>query len=341
MANLTGPTRAGILSLSCLKTPTISVLLPTYNYARYLPEAIESVLSQEFRDFELLIADDCSSDNTAEVVKPYVQRDPRVQFIAHARNLGMVNNWNYCLGRAGGEYVKFLFGDDRLFHPQALGKMLAMLQTHSSATLAASARVILDENSKVVNLWRYWREGCHDGRKVIKTCLRKDGENVVGEPSVVMFRKADAGRGFDPAYEQVVDVEMWFHLLEKGDLVYTREPLCAFRVHSRSKTNSNTASGVGRREHAVFYSLYAIQPWLPRNIVLPHLCGLRRQRRKHPETTTPEILECEQRLITRFGQGWQKAYFIHYLWYKITKPFLNPYYSIQKRISRWRYRQGS
>ena len=74
-----------------MSAPEISVLLPTYNYASYLPEAIESVLAQDFRDFELLIIDDCSSDNTAAVVKPYCA-DGRVRFevnLAAAKKAGL------------------------------------------------------------------------------------------------------------------------------------------------------------------------------------------------------------------------------------------------------------
>jgi glycosyltransferase involved in cell wall biosynthesis len=319
-----------------MSRPKISVLIPTYNYARYLPEAIESVLSQDFKDFELLVVDDSSPDNTAEVVKPYCAEDPRVQLIVHSKNMGMVNNWNYCLERAQGEYVKYVFGDDRLFTPQALTKMSAMLDSNPSATLAASARMILDENSKVVNLWRHLPDGCMDGRKVITDCLMKDGQNTVGEPSVVMFRKKDAARGFNTDYQQIVDVEMWFHLLEKGDLIYTREPLCAFRCHSKQQTEFNSARGVGRREHAVFFSTYAIQPWVPRKVILPLLWHLRRKRRKEPAATTPELLACEQRLVDSFGKGLRLSYLFFYVRYRLTIPFLNLRQSIQKRITRRR-----
>jgi glycosyltransferase involved in cell wall biosynthesis len=319
-----------------LNRPKISVLIPTFNYARFLPEAIESVLSQDFQDFELLIVDDCSGDNTAEVVKPYCSRDPRVQLIVHSSNMGMVNNWNYCLERARGEYIKFVFGDDRLYSPNALSRMSAMLESHSSATLAASARVIIDERSNVVNLWRPLAEGCHDGRKIIKACLMKNGENLVGEPSAVLFRKADARRGFDPAYRQIVDVEMWFHLLEKGNLVYTREPLCAFRCHALQQTEINTSSGVGRREHAVFFSNYASQPWVPRKVILPLLWHLRRKRRGNPGATTSELLDCEQRLINCFGKGLRWSYLFYYVRYRVTIPFLNLHHSVQKRLSRRR-----
>src|SRR5580658_942536 len=116
-----------------VKSPSVSVLMPTYNYAGFLPEAVESVLAQDFRDFELLIVDDCSSDNTAEVVRPFCSRDARVHFAINSTNLGMADNWNHCLDQARGEYIKFLFGDDKLFHRQALGKMLALMGRHPSA----------------------------------------------------------------------------------------------------------------------------------------------------------------------------------------------------------------
>jgi hypothetical protein len=320
-----------------LNDPIISVLIPTFNYARFLPEAIDSVLRQDFGDFELLIADDCSTDDTANVVKPYCARDARVQFAVHSTNMGMVNNWNYCLQRARGQYIKFVFGDDKLFRPNALSKMLGMLEGEPSATLAASARVILDEASHVVNLWRSLGEGRHEGRRVIEKCLMRNGENIVGEPSAVLFRKADAQRGFHPAYRQIVDVEMWFHLLEKGDLVYTREPLCAFRVHSLQQTEVNTVTGAGGREHAIFFSNYASQEWLPRKVVLPILGQLRRKRRKKRDPAIPETAECEKRLVEKFGAGLGWAYLWWYVGYRLTKPFLNAYYSAQKRIARLRY----
>jgi len=311
-------------------SPKISVLIPTYNYARFLPEAIESVLAQEFRDFELLIVDDCSSDNTAEVVKPFCSRDARVRFTVNPTNLGMVNNWNYCLEQARGEYIKFLFGDDKLWHPQALGQMAALLERHPSATLAASARTILDEHSRVVDVWRSLAEGCHNGRKIIALCLIEDA-NLVGEPSAILFRKKDASRGFDPKYQQIVDLEMWFHLLEKGDLAYIREPLCAFRQHARQQSALNDTAGFARKERALFFASCAAKPWLPRKFHFYPLFALRRLRQKHPGMANPELFEQERRLITRLGRRW---YLFYWVCYKLTRPFYGFNRSIRKRFSR-------
>jgi glycosyltransferase involved in cell wall biosynthesis len=324
-----------------MNPPKISVLIPTYNYGRFLAEAIESVLAQDFQDFELLIADDCSADNTAEVVRPFCLRDTRVHFTVNSANLGMVNNWNQCLNQARGEYIKFLFGDDKLFHRQALSKMLALMHKYPSAVLAASARAILDEESNVVDVYRDLAEGCHDGRKIITAYLMENGKNLVGEPSAVLFRKADARRGFEPGYRQIVDVEMWFHLLEKGDLAYTCEPLCAFRCHSLQQTERNTDNGVGRREHAVFFSSYAVQPWLPRKVVFPILFHLRRLRRKNSGATEPEMLECERRLIDRWGSGWRWRYWLYCIRYRVTKPLRNLIHSVQKRLFCRRVRADS
>ncbi len=312
--------------------PKISVLIPTYNYGRYLAEAIDSVLRQDFRDFELLVVDDCSSDNTADVVRPFCARDQRVQFTINPSNVGMVNNWNLCLNQARGDYIKFLFGDDKLCHPEALGKMVALLERQPSATLAATGRMILDESSRVVDVWRPLAEGCHQGRKIITAYLMANGKNLVGEPSAVLFRRADARRGFDAGYKQIVDVEMWFHLLEKGDLAYTREPLCAFRVHSRQQTASNTASGITSQESVLYYSNYAVQPWLPRKVVLPILFELRRSRRQNSAAASSEMLERERRLTDRWGRGWQWFYFCYCLRYRLAKPFRNLSHSVEKRL---------
>ncbi len=311
-----------------MSAPRISVLIPTYNYARYLPEAIQSVLGQEFEDFELLIVDDCSSDNTTEAVQPFCQRDSRVRYSVNSPNLGMVNNWNYCLRQARGEYIKMLFGDDLLCHPRALGKLLALLEKHPGATLAASARAGLDDHSKPVDVYRSFPDGCHAGPEIIREYLKQNGKNLVGEPSAVMFRKSDALRGFNPQYRQIVDVEMWFHLLEKGDLAYTGEPLCGFRCHDLQEGERNAASGLGPREHADFFSRRAVERNYPPEVLHALLFPLRRKISKQPD---PTFTEAEQRLLGRLGSGWRWPYWRYCLRYRLSKPLRNLAHSMEKR----------
>lgn len=81
--------------------PKISVCIRTYNYAGFLPSAIESILNQEFSDFELIIQDDCSRDDTPQTVRKYLS-DRRIIFAVNERNLGLEGNWNRCLQKARG-----------------------------------------------------------------------------------------------------------------------------------------------------------------------------------------------------------------------------------------------
>jgi glycosyltransferase involved in cell wall biosynthesis len=323
-----------------MNPPKVSVLIPTYNYARFLPEAIESVLTQDFKDFELLIVDDGSADDTAAVVQPFCERDARVRFSVNAANLGMVNNWNHCLAQARGKYVKFLFGDDRLCQPQALTRLVALLEKNPTVTLAAAARVILDNRSRVLDVWRPLAEGCHNGRKIITAYLMENGKNLVGEPSAVLFRKADAGRGFDPRYRQIVDVEMWFHLLERGDLAYTREPLCAFRCHPLQQTERNSSAGISWKEHARFIASRAVDPRFPRAVAFPILFHLRRWRGRNPDADSEEMLDWQRRLAARWGTGWRWHYWLYCLRYRSAKPFRNFAHSAQKRLFRHQFKPG-
>jgi hypothetical protein len=123
-------------------------------------------------------------------------------------------------------------------------------------------------------------------------------------------------------------------LLERGDLAYTREPLCAFRCHPLQQTERNIASGLAWNEHASFVSDYAIQPWLPRRVVFPILFHLRRSRRKNSGAAPAQMLEREHRLAGRFGKGWRWSYGLYVIGYRIAKPFRNLRHSVEKRLFR-------
>ena len=220
--------------------PKLSVCIPTYRYGRFIGQAIESVLAQDFEDFELLIVDDASPDNTREVVEPYRARDSRIRFEVNSRNRGMVPNWNYCLEQARGKYIKFLFADDFLCSADALRTMVEQLDRDAAVSLIFSGRRFVDESGTPFKLVRpFGTAMCKmSGKKLIRYCLARMN-NPIGEPSTVMFRKNQARRGFDSRYQQLVDLEMWLHLLEQGDVWYLPEPLSAFRVHGAQQTTVN------------------------------------------------------------------------------------------------------
>ncbi len=242
-------------------SPRLSVCIPTYNYADYLPFAIESVLRQNFTDFELIVQDDCSSDDTVGAVRPFLT-DKRVIFGVNEVNLGLAGNWNLCMEKARGEYIKFVFADDLLASPDALGKMACVLDSDPSVSLVASARNIIDSESRLVRvLCEFQGSFTAQGREIIRRCLFRQA-NLVGEPTVVMFRKADSMRGFDRNYGQLIDLEMWFHLLEKGKFAFIDEPLASFRVHPRQKTAENIGSMIHFDETLSLVKDYLSRPHL-------------------------------------------------------------------------------
>jgi len=105
----------------------VSILIPTYNSKQYLSECLDSIVSQDFTDMEILISDDVSTDDTLKAVQAYAVRDARIRWWQNPRNLGFVGNHNACLQQATGEYIKFLHPDDQLLSTSAIRKMVAAL----------------------------------------------------------------------------------------------------------------------------------------------------------------------------------------------------------------------
>ena len=303
--------------------PKVSVLIPTYRFERYLAEAIESVLAQDFGDFEVIVSDDASPDRSAEIARGYAARDSRIRVERHGTNIGMVANWNWCLREARGEYCKYVFGDDCLVSREALGRMVALLDKSPGTVMAASSRLVIDDASRPEEVWDDLRlPGIHEGIDLIGRCLRED-RNLIGEPSVVLFRRAAAARGFDPALRQVVDLEMWFHLLLGGDLAYDPEPLCGFRRHAAQQTVVNRSAHVGPVESLRIADRYlgvlAARSHLGA-LALRSICfrTLYYSRKRSPRL--PEIEAMEGALASRLSPGWRCSLLVAH---RLSKPFSN------------------
>jgi glycosyltransferase involved in cell wall biosynthesis len=242
--------------------PKISVCMPTYNSEKYLREAIESVLMQDYADFEFIIVDDCSKDRSADIIAAYAKNDGRIAARFNERNIGMVNNWNRCMTYARGEYIKFLFGDDKLDSQSALGEMAALLDSNDDVSLVAASRYVIDEASRKLKvLSAFGGTAPYNGADIIMDCIVEQ-KNKIGEPSAVMFRKKNGKRGFDPRYRQIVDLEMWFHILEQGKFGYIPEPLVSFRIHPLQQTRQNTLNPDLGDEPFLLLQEYSRKPYI-------------------------------------------------------------------------------
>jgi len=241
--------------------PAVSICIPTYNNAHFISDAIESALAQTFTDFECIVIDNCSTDNTQKVVAEYLERDKRIKYISNETNVGMGENFNRCLKYASGEYVKFLCADD-LLKPLCLENLVRMIKENPSVVLASCARQLTDSSLTHTSTLAYSkRPEMLTGIEVIKRCFI-ECKNLIGEPTAVLFKKKDGMRGFDLGYRQLMDLEMWFHILEKGDFAFTPEILCLFRQHEGQRTKSNLATDAAIEDEFRIYYDYVNKDYM-------------------------------------------------------------------------------
>ncbi len=231
--------------------PLVSVCIPTYRGAEYLAQAIDSVLAQTLTDFELVIVDDQSPDDTEAIVARYT--DPRIRYLRNPVNLGPEGNWNRCLSEARGTYVKVLPHDDLLV-PECLERQTAAFAAdpHERLALVFSARTVIDADGRPRMRRGYPRacSGVIRAGTLIRQCLRR-GTNLIGEPGAVLMRRSFAERtgAFNSAWPYVIDLEYWFRLLLLGDAWYDVAPLAAFRISAQQ-----WSVVLGRRQSADFSS---------------------------------------------------------------------------------------
>jgi glycosyltransferase involved in cell wall biosynthesis len=123
--------------------PLVSVCVPTYNYARFLPDCIESVLEQTLTDWELIVCDDGSTDDTAEVVRRYADHDPRIRYVRNATRLGMNGNIQHTINLGRGRYLKVLCSDDWIAE-KCLEVMVDLMEANPEVALGTCAEIHCD-----------------------------------------------------------------------------------------------------------------------------------------------------------------------------------------------------
>jgi glycosyltransferase involved in cell wall biosynthesis len=210
--------------------PKVSVCIPTYNSARYLGDAIESVLGQTFDDYELLVCDNASSDETPELCRRY--RDPRLRYHRFDQLVGQGANWNRCLSLAGGEHVALLHADD-VYRPGFLEVRVRALDADGTIGLAFGAVDLIDEEGQVTGQ-QVFRTGafvtpapgfCRD---LLLACV------INPVAPVVRRRCYDSAGPFDESRLWGIDWDMWLRLAAHHAVSYSPSIAAAYRVHGGS-----------------------------------------------------------------------------------------------------------
>jgi len=293
--------------------PLVSVLVPVYNGGKFLAACLDSILAQDFTEMEILIADDGSTDDSLELIQRYAKKDRRIRWWRNPANLGLAANFNCCLRAARNDYIKYVLQDDLLLAPSAIRQMVHALDADPAVSLAGSASHVIDDQSRQLEVRNnFRRSGVMDGKAAIMQCLARNG-NLIGEPSVVMFRRKQAARGFDERYRQLIDLDFWFHLLEQGRFAYLAEPLCAFREHFEQQTAVNRQSGAHIQDELMLAQYWLARPWLRKVAGRRVLFKLRKHHGGHARPYIGDIMAS----LT------VKWYALYWLEHKISSPFYN------------------
>lgn len=200
-----------------LQQPKVSVVMSVYNGKKYLREAVESILNQTFRDFEFIIVDDGSCDNTLEILKDYAEKDSRIKIIKNEKNIGLTKSLNKAIQEAKGEYIARMDADDISLPERLKAQMLAMEKGRKNGLIGCDV-IIIDEHGNEI-------------KKVIvprvdlNNYLRK--KNCLVHGSLFILKKALQGVGnysdemiFAQDYDLLLKISTKYSISFVGDFLY-------------------------------------------------------------------------------------------------------------------------
>lgn len=197
----------------------VSIIMPSYNASRFIAESIKSVLIQTYTNWELIVVDDCSNDNTVQIVEDYIKHDNRIKLIKLKSNKGAANARNVALKNANGKYIAFLDSDD-LWKKQKLEKQVKFMKENNISFSFTNYRMI-DERGELTN-------------KIVN-CPPQVNYNLLLKNTTigcltVMLDKTKIGDFHFPNIKPE-DTALWLSILRRGETAYClREELALYRL---------------------------------------------------------------------------------------------------------------
>lgn len=222
------------------RIPKVSVCIPVYNGANYIAESIASVLAQTYADFRLIVCDNCSTDNTADIVRSF--RDPRLTYVCNPKNLGIAGNYNQALNLVEGEYVCFWHHDDVML-PENLERKVCVLDENPKVGFVHSNVILIDRAGKVLS-WQWWedsgRDYIEDGLTVFHRFIARMPFGSMIFIGAVLVRRACYARlgGYRPDLRYTHDSEMWMRMSLFYDVACLGAPLVKWRQHPTSGSSA-------------------------------------------------------------------------------------------------------
>jgi len=214
--------------------PSVSVCIPVYRGEQFLAETIRSVLDQTYRDFELVILDNASPDDSGRIARSF--GDHRIRIETNASTLPQPENWREAVRLCRAPLIKLVCADD-LLHPRCLEYQVGPMEADPGLAVVAARRHMIDERSRVL-VPRRGLTGLTGVRSSVEVARHvvRNGANPIGEPGGVLFRRAHyfAVGGWRPDHRFVMDLDLWIRLLQQGEFLGLPETLAAFRIGQES-----------------------------------------------------------------------------------------------------------
>lgn len=287
--------------------PSVSVIIPSFNHEKYIQVAIQSVLDQTFSDYELLIADDASSDDSWSVIKNF--RDNRITSYKFNTNMGAAETVNYLIEKSRGKYIALLNSDD-YWHKDKLKIQYDFMEKNPSYAVCFTNVCFVNEKCKILsynNLWDsvFENSNCNRGEWLEKLFFEL---NSLCHPSIMIKREIYMLTGkYNPCFVQLPDYDMWIKVLKIAPIHVIDKKLTFFRILSGNKnTSSITIDNIQRQNIEFELILDIFFENMPNEIFLQGFCH---HFKKKGELSELEI-ECEKAFIYFKAEGKRKKIYI-------------------------------
>lgn len=213
--------------------PRVSVVMPAYNAAKYIEESIRSVMEQTFTDYELIIVDDCSKDDTKKIIRDHAKLDKRIVFLQNEKNMGVAATRMNAISIAKGEWIAFLDSDD-LWDKRKLEIQMRIIEENPEVQVSYTASSYIDEDGVPYDYVLHAKE-----RTTYKDLLKG---NLMSCSSVVIKKNLfqEVGMIHDAMHE---DYTAWLTILRKGYFSYgIDQPLLIYRIGKNTKSSNRIKS---------------------------------------------------------------------------------------------------
>lgn len=221
-----------------MNAPKVSICIPAYKRPKLMRACLMSISKQTFTDYEVIITDDSPDNSVEAVVNEFKNKIRNLKYYKNKTQKGSPENWNECITKAIGEYIKIIHCDDALSDELSLYKYVKMLNENPNADFAFSSSNMSDKNGVITNMHKPNIEKVNNLSKNIGSLF---SGNFIGAPSATIHRKNNIH--YDKNLKWLVDIDFYIMLLKKNPhFVFTEEPLIIISSEGNDKVTNECAN---------------------------------------------------------------------------------------------------